>query len=146
MNTPRVIGYCALAALVALYIVGFANREVLRHAVQTLPLWFSIVMGLRQREITKWCALPCFIIWLMLMSVIWLFLLGLTTVISGHFTPIEILLTLIIGTASITGSIAAFRLRTRMSWAKGLSIAVIFAIFQMVALRLSFLPSILKDR
>jgi len=83
---------------------------------------------------------------LMLMTVIWLFLLGWTTVISGHFTPIEISLTLIIGTASIVGSIVAFRLRTRMGWAKGLSFGVFFAIFQMVALRLSFLPSILKDR
>jgi len=145
VNRPKAVGYCALATLFALYVVGFVNDEVLRHAVQTLPLWFSIVMGLRQRDVAKWMAIPCFIIWLILMSIIWLFLLGWTTIISGHFTPIEISLTVIIGAACIGGSIAAVRWKTDLSWIKGLSITATFAIFQMVTLRLSFLPFILKD-
>ena len=76
MNEPKTIGYCALVTLVALYIVGAASNGVLRHVVQTLPLWFPIVMGLRGREIAKWASLPCFVIWLVLMTLIWLFLLG----------------------------------------------------------------------
>jgi hypothetical protein len=56
MNEPKTIGYCALVTLVALYIVGAASNEVLRHVVQTLPLWFPIVMGLRGREIAKWAS------------------------------------------------------------------------------------------
>ena len=73
MNAPRAIGYCALTALVALYIAGIVSNGVLRHIVQTLPLWFAVLMGLRQREIAKWASLPCFVVWLLLMVVIWLY-------------------------------------------------------------------------
>ena len=76
--------------LLALYVVGIVSNGIVRHVVQTLPLWFPILLGLRQREIAKWASLSCFIIWLVLMSLIWLFLLGVANVISGHFTPIEV--------------------------------------------------------
>ena len=90
-----------MTTLLALYIVGLVSNGVLRHIVQTLPLWFPIVVGLRQREIAKWASLPCFIIWLLLMTLIWLYLLGWAKLISGHFTPIEIVLTFVIGAASL---------------------------------------------
>ena len=146
MNTAKAIGSFALPTLVALYIVGAVSNGVLRHIVQTLPLWFPIVMGLRQREVSKWAALPCFAIWLALMILIWAFLLGWANVISGHFTPIEIVLTSVIGVASLAGLVIGFRWRTSLSWSKGLSVAAVFAVLQMVALRISFLPSIAKDR
>jgi hypothetical protein len=146
MNEPKTIGYCALVTLVALYIVGAVSNGVLRHVVQTLPLWFPIVMGLRQREIAKWASLPCFIIWLVLMTLIWLFLLGWAKVVSGHFTPIEVILTLVVSAASIAGFVIGFRWRTTLSWSKALSASLIFTVLQVVALRISFLPSIAKDR
>lgn len=146
MNTPRAIGYCALVTLSALYIVGAVSDGVLRHAVQTLPLWFPIVMGLRRREIAKYASLPCFMVWLALMTFIWLFLLGWAKVITGHFTPIEVILTLVIGAASTVGLLAGFGWRTSVSWRKALSTAAIFAALQLAVLRISFLPSIAKDR
>jgi len=97
---------------VALYIVGAVSNGVLRHLVQTLPLWVSIFLGLRQREIAKWASLPCFLNWLVLMSFIWLFLLGWARVISGHFTPIGVILTLLIGAASPAGLVTASRWQT----------------------------------
>src|SRR5215831_8069362 len=99
MNAPKAIGYCALITLFALYVVGAVSNGVVRHIVQSLPLWFPIVWGLRQREIAKYAALPCFVIWLALMILIWLFLLGWAKLVSGHFTPVEVILTLVIGTA-----------------------------------------------
>jgi hypothetical protein len=146
MNHPKMIGYRALVTLMALYIVGAVSNGVLRHVVQTLPLWFPIVMGLRQREIAKWASLPCFIIWLLLMTLIWLFLLGWARLISGHFTPIEVILTLVVGAATIAGLAIGFRWRTTLSWSKALSASLIFTVLQVVALRISFLPSIAKDR
>ena len=146
MNRPRAIGYCALIMLVALYIVGTVSNGVLRHIVETLPLWFPIVMGLRQREIAKYASLPCFIIWLVLMIFIWLFLLGWAKLISGHFTPMEVMLTLVIAAASIAGLLTGFRWRTSLRWSKALSTAAIFAVLQLAALRISFLPSIATDR
>jgi hypothetical protein len=147
MNAPpKVIGYSALAMVLALYVVGIVSNGVLRHIVQTLPLWFPILLGLRQREIAKWASLPCFIVWLVLMTLIWLFLLGWANVISGHFTPIEVILTLVVGIASLAGLAAGFRWRTSFSWGKALFVTAIFAVLQLVALRISFLPAIAKDR
>lgn len=146
MNTPKAIGYSALIMLIALYIVGAVSNGVLRHVVQTLPLWFPIALGLRQREIAKYASLPCFIIWLGLMILIWLFLLGWAKVISGRFTPIEVILTLVIGAASLTGALTAFRWRTSLGWTEALSTVTMFAVLQLAALRISFLPSIAKDR
>ena len=146
MDVSKTIGYCALSTLVALYVVGVVSHGILRHIVQTLPLWFPIVQGLRQREIAKWASLPCFIIWLVLMTLIWLFLLGWARLISGQFTPIEVILTLVVGTACLVGLVVGFRWRTNLSWSKALSTAAIFTVLQLVALRISFLPSIASDR
>ncbi len=147
MNTPpKIVGYSALAMVLALYVVGLVSNGVVRHIVQTLPLWFPILLGLRQREIAKWAALPCFFMWLGLMTLIWLFLLGWANLISGHFTLIEVLLTLVVGVASAAGSVAGFRWRTGLGWGKGLLVSAIFAALQVAVLRISFLPAIAKDR
>ena len=146
MNASKVIGACALVTLAALYCVGAVSNGVLRHVVQTLPLWFLIVMGLRQREVAKWASIPCFAIWVVLMTLIWLFLLGWANVISGHFTQIEVVLTWIIGAASLVGLVVGLRWQTSLNWTKGLSVATVFAGLQVIALRVSFLPSIAKDR
>src|SRR5438309_7208640 len=142
---PKVIGYSALTMLLALYVVGIVSHGVVRHIVQTLPLWFPILLELHRNEMAKWAALPCFLIWLALMMLIWLFLLGVTSVMSGHFTPIEVVLTLVVGIASLAGLVAGLRWRTSLSWGKALFTAAIFAVLQVVALRISFLPAIAKD-
>ena len=77
-NGPKELAFCSLAILIALYVVGAVSIPPgsLRHEVQTLPLWFPIVLGFRQREITKWMALPLLVFWLAIVLSIWLFLLG----------------------------------------------------------------------
>jgi hypothetical protein len=146
MNAPKLIGYCGLITLIALYIVGAVSNGVLRHAVQTLPLWFVIAAGFRGRELVKYASAPCFTIWFVLMVLIWLFLLGWAKVISGHFKPIEVVLTLIVGAASVAGLLTGLRWKTSLSWTKALFTAAVFALFQIAALRISFLPMIAKDR
>jgi hypothetical protein len=145
MNAPKAIGCCALVTMLALYAVGVVSNGVLRHLVQTLPLWFPIVLGLRRSESAKWTALPCFTIWLLLMTLIWLFLLGWANVISGHFTPVEIALTLIIGAASLAGLLIGLRWRTRLAWSRALLTLAVFAVLQLATVRISFLPSIARD-
>src|SRR6185295_10600408 len=75
-SAAKRLGWCSLTILVALYIVGAVSHGSLRHEVQTLPLWFPIVQGLRARPMAKWMALPCLVFWLVIMILIWLFLLG----------------------------------------------------------------------
>jgi len=146
MNPPRIIAFCALSVLAALYVVGVVNHEILRHFVQTLPLWFAIFAGFRQQELAKWSSLPSFIIWLVLMVFIWLFVLGWAKLISGHFTPLEIVLTVVVGAASLMGLTVGYRWQTRLSWGKALWVFAIFIVLQLLALRISFLPSIARDR
>jgi hypothetical protein len=80
------------------------------------------------------------------MSLIWLFLLGWANVISGHFTPIEVAMTLIVGAASLAGLVVGFRSPTSLTWGKALFVAAVFAVLQLAALRISFLPAIARDR
>jgi hypothetical protein len=145
MTSSKFVASSALAMLLALYVVGAVSHGVLRHIVQTLPLWVPIVLGFRGSGAAKWSALPCFAIWLALMSLIWLFLLGWARVITGTFSPVEIAMTLVVGIAAVTGLIAGFRWRSTVRPAMAWAIALGFAALQLAALRVSFLPSIAHD-
>jgi hypothetical protein len=139
-NNLKAIGGCSLAILVALYVVGAVSHGSLRHEVQTLALWVPIVAGFNQREFARWCALPCFLFWLLIMVLIWLFLLGIAHVFSGHFSPIEIAMTIVVGLASALGAVLCV-LRARWSWL-GAGLIVLFAALQVALMRISFLPAI----
>jgi len=138
----KVIASCSLAVLLALYVVGAVSHGSLRHEVQTLPLWFPIVLGFRRRGVAKWSALPCLIFWLHIVVLIWLFLLGWARLVTGHSSAIEIAMTLIIGIACIIGLALSFRWRTSLSWLGASTIAVVFAILQLAAFRISLIPYI----
>ena len=139
-NPLKGIGACSLAILVALYIVGAVSHGSLRHEVQTLPLWVPIVAGFNKREFARWCALPCFLFWLLCMALIWLFLLGWSHIISGHFSPVEIAMTMVIGAASVLGIAMSLR---GVRWSiGGAALFVAFAVFQIAAFRVSMLPGI----
>jgi hypothetical protein len=136
----KTIAACALAVLVALYVVGAVSHGSLRHEVQTLPLWVPIVAGFNRREFARWCALPCFLFWLPIMVLIWLFLLGWSHVISGTFSPVEIAMTIVVGLASAAGLFSCLR-GIRWSWF-GAALFVLFAFLQLAAFRISMLPGI----
>ncbi len=142
MDHPKAIASCSLATLVALYVVGAVSHGSLRHEVQTLPLWFPIVSGFRRHETAKWMAVPCFFVWLVLMTFIWLFLLGWARVLTGHFSPIEIAMTLILGAACVIGIGVSLRWRTGVSSGKAAGLAVLFGALQVLALRISLIPYI----
>ena len=138
----RRLALCALSAVIALLIVGAVSHGVLRHIVQTAPLWFSIVLGFRGNALAKWAALPCFLFWLVIMTCIWLFLSGWARVITGHFSTTEIAMTIIVGVSSMFGIVTAIRWRTATKSSVAAGILVLFVAFQILALRISLLPSI----
>ena len=141
-SASKGIAYCSLAILVALYVVGAVSHGSLRHEVQTLPLWFPIVMGFRQREIAKWAALPCLVFWLAIVIFIWLFLLGWARIVSGHFSPVEIAMTLIIGVACLAGLGLGLHWRTAVRPLAACGVSLLFAALQLLAFRLSLIPFI----
>jgi hypothetical protein len=137
------IGGCCLAVLIALYVVGAVSHGSLRHEVQTLPLWFPIVLGFNRREMARWCALPCLVFWLGIMVLIWLSLLGWVHLVSGHFSPVEIAMTLVVGAASAIG---IWLCVGRARWSVyGAALIVLFGILQILALRISLLPAIAQQ-
>ncbi len=141
-RAPKVVAYWSLVILVALYVVGAVSNGSLRHEVQTLPLWFPIVTGFQQREIAKWAALPCLIFWLVIMIFIWLFLLGWARMVTGHFSPTEIAMTLTIGGACLIGLAASVRWRTTVQPLTALGVSALFGALQVLAMRLSLIPYI----
>jgi uncharacterized membrane protein YoaK (UPF0700 family) len=144
-NHPNAIAYSCLAVLIALYVVGAVSHGSLRHEVQTLPLWFPIVLGFRKRELAKWSALPCLIFWLTIVVFIWLFLLGLAHIVSGTFSPIEIAMSIVIGIASLLGIVVSLRWRTSTGILTAACTVAIFAILQLLVFRLSVIPYIAHD-
>ncbi len=136
------IAWCCLAIIVALLVVGSVSHGVLRHIVQTAPLWAAVVLGFRRNELSKWVVLPWFLFWLTIVIFIWLFLLGWAQIVQGTFSPTEIAMTLIVGAASIVGLITCFRTRTTTSWGMAVLLFLLFAGLQLLTFRLSLLPAI----
>ncbi len=142
MNDYRFLVGCCLLVVAALLVVGAVSHGVIRHIVQTAPLWFAIALGVRRSEWSKWAALPCLLFWLLVMIFIWLFLLGWARIITGTFSATETAMTIVVGLASIAGLAKALKIRTGVRWWKGMAMFVAVAVLQVAALRISLLPAI----
>ncbi|PYV16965.1 MAG: hypothetical protein DMG21_10075 [Acidobacteria bacterium] len=141
----RLLALSSFFLIAALYVVGVVSHEVLRHIIQTAPVWPTVILGFRDSRWSKWTAMPCFICWLLLMSLIWLFLLGWSHLISGTFSPTEIAMTIVVGAASILGIATGIRMRSGTSTVVAIAVFLLTLAVQVVALRLSFLPGIAHD-
>jgi len=141
-KSARVVALCCLVILAALYVVGAVSHGVLRHMVQTLPLWIPIALGLGRLDLAKWAAMPCMVFWLGIMVLIWLFLLHIARIVTGHYSPTEIAMTVVIGCACIAGLAVCARWRTSSTPLAATGVALLVAALQLVAFRVSLLPSI----
>ncbi|MGE5204226.1 MAG: hypothetical protein ACM3PW_01335 [Chlamydiota bacterium] len=142
----RILAWCALLLVIALYVVGVVSKGIVRHAVQTAPVWVTVVLGMRRSNWSKWTALPCFLFWLFVTALIWLFLLGWSHVISGTFSGVEIAMTLVVGFCSVAGLVAALRMTTRTRAICASTVFLLTLVVQFLVFRISFLPSIAHDR
>jgi hypothetical protein len=131
---PKGLASCCLVILLALYVVGGLNHGLLRPTVQTLPLWVPIVLGFRGSEFAKWSALPCLIIWLASMILIWLFGIAWVYVALGHFSPIDMAMTAIVAAASAGGFFAALHWRTATRPFSAGATALLFGALQFLAI------------
>jgi hypothetical protein len=136
------IAWCCVAIVAALLVVGSVSHGVVRHIVQTAPLWAGVVLGFRRDELSKWVALPSFLFWLTIMIFIWLFLLGWAQIVQGTFSPTEIAMTLIVGATSVVGLFTCFQTKTTTSVGMAILFFVLFAGLQLLTFRLSLLPAI----
>jgi hypothetical protein len=138
----RLVVACSIAMTAALLVVGVVSHGVLRHIVQTSPLWIPIALAVRGSALAKWAALPCFAFWLLLMTAIWLYLLGWARIITGTFSPTEIAMTVAVGLASMVGIAAAIGTRSSIRASSAVATTLGVALLQIIALRISLLPQI----
>jgi hypothetical protein len=124
--------------------VGMPDGLMLRHLVQTLQLWAGVVCGFRESKSNGWIGLPLFVFWAGLMTLIWLYLLGVSHVINGHFSPLEIAMTIVVSLASVVGIAMFWRFKSGTSAPMAASLFVVFAAFQLACFRISFLPSVAR--
>jgi hypothetical protein len=142
----RSLALFALLLIGALYVVGIVSHGVVRHIVQTAPVWPTAVLAMRRSVWSKWTALPCFLFWLFLMGLIWLFLLGWVHIVSGRFTAIEIAMTLVVGFCSAAGLVRAGQMKTEIRAISASAVFLGMLILQLLAFRISLLPAIAHDR
>jgi cation transport ATPase len=136
----RQLATCCLAMIIALWIVGVASGEIFRHLIQTLPIWIGVILGFRNSQWTKSAALPFFVFWFAIMTLIWLFLLGWSRIVRGHYSPTEIAMTIIIGAAAFLGIIFCARMKTQIKFIQAAALFVLTALAQYVAMYVSLLP------
>ena len=55
------------------------------------------------------------------MVAIWFYLLGRARIVTGHFTIIEIAMTVVVGMASAFGIVQALRIRSGVKWLTAIS-------------------------
>ena len=141
-HDSRILAACCLLIIAALLVVGAVSHGVIRHIVQTFPFWIAIAFAARRSGWSKWTALPCFVLWLLLMTNIWMFLLGLPHFLSGTFSPTEIAMTVIVGLASLVGIIRALGMKTEVHPLPAAGTSLLVAALQVLAVRISLLPQI----
>ena len=142
-SVPVAIAISCLTIILALLLgVGLASNLVLRHLVQTAPLWIGVALGFRRSSATGWATLPLFLFWFFLMAVIWSYLLGLSQLISGNISRIETAMTVIVGTAAVIGIASFVRFKSSLSALSAGAWFLIMGAIQFACFRVSFLPSI----
>jgi hypothetical protein len=110
--------------------------------VQTAPLLLALIVIALNPDAGVNVAAPLFAFWLLIMGGIWLFLLGIAPVFTGTFSTTEILLTVVIGAASIAGLVQSYRPESTRSTAVRQTMVVVFCALQSAALWISYLPAI----
>ena len=128
----------------ALIIVGIVSHTLLRHFVQVAPLLIAIGLSFRRPVLAVQAAAPLFAFWVLVMASIWLFLLGMARIFTGTFTPIEIALTVVIGTAALLGLLSSSLGGHRALTAARLGIVVGFAVLQFAAMWISVQPFVAR--
>lgn len=76
------------------------------------------------------------------MALIWLYLLGISNLLSGHFAPVEITMTIIVGAAAVAGIGGFIRFKSFLAPTRAVGIFVLMLVTQLACLRVSFLPAI----
>lgn len=98
-----VITGCLLGVILSLLVVGLVSGTLARHVIQITPVVLAFATSVRKMKWSPFAAVPIFIFWTVIMLFIWLWLLGIAKIASGHFTPVEIAMTIVVGICCLWG-------------------------------------------
>lgn len=90
--TDRRLSSCVMGVIFGLLLVGLVSRTPLRHVVQVLPACIELIGAPPARFVGALRRCYHFRVWPIIMTLIWLFLLGLTDVLHGDFSTAEVIL------------------------------------------------------
>jgi hypothetical protein len=133
---------CLIGLAAALLLVGVVSGTLLRHVVQILPIAVAFVVVRRRPAWGAYAALPIFLFWILVVVLIWLFLLGLSRIASGHYTVIEIVSTFVMAACSVAGSVKCVALGRSLPAGSRVAAFLLFAALQVAAMWVSFLRPI----
>lgn len=135
---PSVVGLAGVIA--GLLAVGLVSGTLWRHLIQVAPAIVALALVTAGSAYGRAAALPIMTFWAGLMTTIWLFLLGLHQMIAGHFTGVEVTLTLAIAAACAIGLRGGARPTANVAPARRLGVAIALGVLQLAALWASLQP------
>jgi hypothetical protein len=138
----RVVRGCLIAVAVALLLVGVVSGTLLRHVVQIVPIGVALGVLARRPAWGAYAALALFGFWTLMAVLIWLFLLDLSRIANGHYTPIEVACTVVMAASSIVGVVKSVQLGKPLRAGGRLSMLLFFAVMQFSVMWVSFLRPI----
>jgi hypothetical protein len=138
-GAPRIY-LIGLAA--ALLLIGLVSGTFWRHVVQILPIALAVVVMRSRPAWAAWAAMPIFVFWIAIVMLIWLFLLGLSQFANGHYTAIEIVLTVVMAACSVGGVITSVLLGRSLPLTGRVAAFTVFAVLQLCAMWASFTSAI----
>ena len=136
---PALVAVSLAVVALALIAVGLVSGTLRIHLVQIAPLVLLVALQARTGTLIRVAAAAVLSWWLVTMTGIWLFLLGLSRFLTGRFSTTEILLTLVIGMACVAGLSVSGRVGT-LPLVRRLPTIMLSAGLQSLALWVSYQP------
>jgi hypothetical protein len=136
--------FCLSSLALSLLLVGVVSGTPLRHLIQATPVIVAVGCVWRRFGWSAYAALPLFLFWLLIASLIGLFLFGYAHIINGKFSPIERLLTAVIWVSCLLGIGAAFRALAGHPWWSRVAAFLVFAGFAVAAMWASLQPAVAR--
>ena len=119
------VAICLAGIAVALVLVGAVSHTIPRHLVQIVPLILGAGLVLGRNPSASYAAVGLCAFWAVIMGLIWLYLLGLSGVVSGTYSAVEIALTVVIAVFSVLGILRGTRADKQIS---GMRVPVLIAV------------------
>ena len=119
------VAICLTGIAIALVLVGAVSDTIPRHLVQIVPLILGAGLVLGRNPSASYAAVGLCAFWAVIMGLIWLYLLGLSGVVSGTYSAVEIALTVVIAVFSVLGILRGTRADKQIS---GMRVPVLIAV------------------